>query len=86
MGFQATTVQKKLEDAGFETRLAYGITAVLERDVVGELEDKIVTKDFLDSRLDAKIAELLADMIKWMAGLVGGSTLAIIMALLRLAK
>jgi hypothetical protein len=27
-----------------------------------------------------------AEMIKWMAGLVGGSTLAIIIVLLRLAK
>ena len=86
MTFQATVVQKKLEEAGFDTKLAYGITAVLERDVVGELEDKVVTKEYFDSRLDAKVAELRAEMIKWMAGLVGGSTLAIIMALLRLAK
>ena len=38
MPFQATVVQKKLEEAGFETKLAYGIESVLETDVVGELE------------------------------------------------
>ena len=64
MVFQATVVQKELEEAGFDTKLAYGITAVPERDVVGELEGKVVTKEYLDSRLDAKVAELRAEMIK----------------------
>jgi hypothetical protein len=81
MPFQATVVQKKLEEAGFETKLAYGIAFVLETDVVGELENRVVTK-----YLDAKLAELKVDMIKWMAGMIGGSTLAIILTMLRLVK
>ena len=58
MTFQATVVQKKLEEAGFEPKLAFGITAVLERDVVDDLETKLVTKEYLDARL----AELRGDM------------------------
>lgn len=82
MSFQATVVQKKLEEAGFDTKLAYGITSVLEAHVVADMEQRLVTKDYLD----AKISELKAETIKWMAGLVGGSTLAILVALLRLSK
>jgi hypothetical protein len=93
MAFQATVVQKKLEEAGFEPRLAFGLTAVLERDVVDDLESRLVTREYLDARvaelradLRSEISSLKGEMIKWMAGLVGGSTLAIIMALPRLAK
>jgi hypothetical protein len=100
MAFQATLVQKKLEEAGFEPRLAFGLAAVLERDVVDDLESRLVTREYLDARLAefradlrvelgtvrTEISGLKAEMIKWMAGLVGGSTLAIIIALLRLAK
>lgn len=82
MSFQATAVQTKLEDAGFDAKLAYGLTAVLETDVVRGLEQRLVTKDYLDARL----AELKMDMIEWMAGMIGGSTLAIILTLLRVVK
>ena len=105
--FQATVVQKKLEEAGFEPKLAFGLASVLERDVVDDLESRLVTREYLDAKLAELRAEfrtelasvrteigtvrtemisLKAEMIKWMAGLVGGSTLAIIIALLRLAK
>jgi hypothetical protein len=50
---------------------------------------RLVTRDHLDvklAELDTKLAELKVDLIKWMAGLVAGSTLAIIIALLRIAK
>jgi hypothetical protein len=67
MPFQATVVQKKLEEAGFETKLAYGLASVCETEVVGEFENRFVTKEYLD----AKLAELKVDMIKWMAGMIG---------------
>lgn len=86
MAFQPTAVQKKLEEAGFDSKLAYGLTAVLEADVVRDLEERLVTKEYFDARLAASVAELKAEMIKWMAGLIGGSTLAIILTLLRVVK
>jgi hypothetical protein len=111
MAFHATVVQKKLEEAGFEPRLAFGLASVLERDVVDDLEVRLVTREYLDARLAELKSELKteiaslrtelrtdigavrtdmsglkAELIKWMTGLVGGSTLAIIIALLRVAK
>jgi hypothetical protein len=86
MPFQATVVQKKLEEAGFETKLAYGIASVLETDVVGELENRFVTKEYFDTKLEAELAVLKIEMIKGMAGMIGGSTLAIIVTMLRLVK
>ena len=121
MPFQATVVQKKLEQAGFDSKLAYGIAAVLESDVVGDLEDRLVTRDYFDARIaeldarmakfearietrlagfdvklagfdvklagfDVKLAEQKTELIKWMVGLTAGSTLTIILTLLRLVK
>lgn len=82
MAFQATIVQRKLEEAGFDSKQAFGLTSVLETQVIADQETRLVTRD----HLDAKLAELKVDLIKWMAGLAGGSTLAIIIALLRVAK
>ncbi|HKZ96724.1 MAG TPA: hypothetical protein VJ045_07060 [Hyphomicrobiaceae bacterium] len=82
MGFQATVVQRKLEEAGFDSKQAYGLTAVLETQVISDLEVRLVTRD----HLDAKLAELKVELIKWMGGLIGGSTPAIILALLRVIK
>ena len=104
MTFQSTIVQKKLEDAGFDPKQALGLAAVLESDVVANLEARFVTREYLDARLAELKAELKTEiggimvalkteisgikfeMIKWMAGMIGGSTLAIIVALLRLTK
>jgi ribosomal protein L29 len=136
MPFQATVVQKKLEEAGFEPKLAFGLTAVLERDVVAEAENRFVTREYLDARLAELKAELKteiselrtelkteiselraelrteiaalrteiagvrteiagvrtemsglrAELNKWMAGMVGGPTLVIILTLLRVVK
>jgi hypothetical protein len=115
MAFQATVVQKKLEEAGFEPKLAYGLTAVLERDVVDDLQSRLVTREYFDARLaelkaelrvelrteigavrtemsglraelKTEIAGLRSELIKWMAGFIGGSTLAIILTLPRVMK
>lgn len=132
MGFQATIVQKKLQDAGFDARQALTIASVLETDVVADLDERLVTRahfdaaraqtdakiaelaanmvameariekrlagfesrmaafesrmSSFDAKLDMRIAELRAEMIKWMVGLVAGSTLTIILAMLRLVK
>ena len=51
MTFQSTVVQKKLEDAGFEPKLAHGLTAVLEQDIATSSDAKYVTRDYLDNRL-----------------------------------
>lgn len=61
MTFQATIVQEKLEEAGFDAKLAFGLTAVLERNVVAEAENRFVTREFLDARLEKLRAELKSD-------------------------
>ena len=62
MPFQATAVQRKLEDAGFDKRQAYAITEVLESNVVEDLEQRLVTKDYLDARLSELRGELRTDI------------------------
>lgn len=61
MTFQATVVQEKLEKAGFDAKQAYGIAAVLERDVVRELEQRLVTRDFFEARMADLKSELKTD-------------------------
>ncbi len=43
MAFQATVVQRKLEEAGFEPKLAFAIAEVLERDVIPDMKVDLVT-------------------------------------------
>ena len=140
MTFQATVVQEKLEEAGFDAKLAFGLTAVLERNVVAEAENRFVTREYLDARLEKLRAELKSDiaevraqqdtlrgqqaadtrvitgeiaalraemqgeiaalraemqgsiaalrgeMIKWFVGIMGGTALAVLLGLLRLAR
>jgi len=62
MTFQSTIVQKKLEEAGFETGLAHGLTAVLEQDVIATADNKFVTSDYLDNKLGILRSELKTDM------------------------
>ena len=69
MAFRATAYQKRLEDAGFEPKMAFAQAAAIEEFVVGDLVtsdelksrlDTLETK--FDARLDSKLATLKSEL------------------------
>ena len=75
IAFDTLELSKKLEEAGFSKDQATGAARALS-DTFG---DSIVTRDYLDLRL----AELKADTLKWLFGLLLGQA-ALIGALIKL--
>jgi hypothetical protein len=77
---------QRLEAAGFPPKQAQDMASAISDTIV----ESVVTRDYLDLRLGeirGELAELKADMLKWMFGAVGLQTLAIlggVAALLRL--
>lgn len=69
MEFDATVVQRKLEAAGFEPRLACGLTAVLEPHVVPSLQRGWVTREHMEARVAEAVAETKAKMLEQFAEL-----------------
>jgi hypothetical protein len=95
--FDTLRLAQRLEAAGLRGRQAREIASALS-ETIGEA---VVTREYLDlrlaeldhrlgelsARLEGKIAELRAEILKWMFGAVGLQTLAIlggVAALLRL--
>jgi hypothetical protein len=95
--FDTLRLAQRLEAAGLPGRQAQEIASALS-ETIGEA---VVTREYLDlrlaeldhrlgelsARLEGKIAELRAEILKWMFGAVGLQTLAIlggVAALLRL--
>jgi hypothetical protein len=56
MPFRATAYQKRLEEAGFEPKMAHAQAAAMEEFVISEL----VTKDYLDAKLSEVRSEISA--------------------------
>jgi hypothetical protein len=83
------TIVKRLKDAGFTDVQAETVTDVLRQ--TRELDlSQLVTRDYLDSRLTelesrlrAEIADVKADLLKWLVPLLLGQA-ALIAALVRL--
>jgi len=90
VAFDTLKLAQRLEAAGLPQRQAQEIAGAIS-ETVGEA---VVTREYLDlrlgeltARLEAKIADAPAEMMKWMSGAVGLQTLAILggaAALLRL--
>lgn len=90
VAFDTLKLAQRLEAAGLPGRQAREIASALA-ETIG---DAVVTREYLDlrlgeatARLEAKIAESRAEILKWMFGAVGLQTLAIlggVAALLRL--
>ena len=71
--YDTHTLVKRLEEAGFTERQA----EILARELFDVLFKGLVTREYLDFRL----AELRADIVKWVAGLLiaqGGIIIALI--------
>jgi hypothetical protein len=86
VAFGTLKLAQRQEAAGFPPKQAQDTASAISDTIV----ESVVTRDYLDLRLGeirGELAELKADMLKWMFGAVGLQTLAIlggVAALLRL--
>jgi hypothetical protein len=77
VAFDTLKLAQRLEAAGFPPQQAQDMASAIS-DTIG---DTVVTREYLDLRLGeirAELAELKAEMLKWMIGAVGLQTLAIL--------
>ena len=70
VAFDTLKLSQRLEAAGFPPKQAQDMASAISDAIV----DTVVTREYLDLR----IAELKAEMLKWMFGAVGLQTLAIL--------
>jgi len=73
VAFDTLKLAQRFEAAGVPPKQAQDMASALS-DTIGET---VVTREYLDLRL----AELKADLLKWMVGVIGLQTLAIIGAI-----
>lgn len=100
MAFRAAAYQRRLEEAGFDPKMAHAQASAIEEFVVSET----ITREFLDAKVSELRSDARADfatlraeiktelaaleirLIRWVVGSIGGATLAIILTLLRVVK
>lgn len=82
MTFRSTSYQETLQQAGVPENIARAHAKALEENVI----DEVVTRDHLDKTLDARLAEMKFELVKWIVGSVGAATLTILAAILRFAR
>jgi hypothetical protein len=81
VAFDTLKLAQRLEAAGFPAKQAQDMASAIADTIV----ETVVTRDYLDLRLtelrgdtNTNLAELKADMMRWMFGAVGLQTLAIL--------
>jgi hypothetical protein len=83
--FDTLKLAQLLEAAGFPPKQAQDMASAIAETIV----ETVVTRDYLDLKLaevHREIANLKAEMLKWMFGVVGLQTLAILGSLAALLK
>ena len=70
VAFDTLKLAQRLEAAGFPPKQAQDMASAISETII----DTVVTREYLDLRL----AELKAEILKWMFGVVGLQTLAIL--------
>jgi hypothetical protein len=78
VAFDTLKLAQRLEAAGFPPKQAQDMASAISDTII----DTVVTREYLDLRL----AELKAEMLKWMFGAVGLQTLAILGGVAALLK
>jgi len=81
VAFDTLKLAQRLEAAGFPPKQAQDMASAISETII----DTVVTREYLDLRL----AELKAEILKWMFGVVGLQTIAIlggVAAFLRLIR
>jgi len=83
VAFDTLKLAQRLEAAGFPPKQAQDMASAIGETIV----DTVVTREYLDLRLAelsadtaTKLAELKAELLKWMLGAIGFQTLAVIAA------
>ena len=87
--FDTLRLAQRLEAAGFPSKQAQDMASAISDTIV----DTVVTREYLDLRMTelradttTHLAELKAEMMKWMFGAVGLQTLAILGGVAALLK
>ena len=86
VAFDTLKLAQRLESAGFPPKQAQDMASAIADTVI----ETVVTRDYLDVRLEGvrrEVAESKAELMKWVVGAVGLQTVAIlggVAALLRL--
>ncbi len=70
VAFDTLKLAQRLEAAGFPPKQAQDMASAISETII----DTVVTREYLDLRL----AELKAEILKWMFGVVGLQTLVIL--------
>jgi len=70
VAFDTLKLAQRFEAAGFPPKQAQDMASAISETII----DTVVTREYLDLRL----AELKAEILKWMFGVVGLQTLAIL--------
>ena len=82
MAFKAVAYQDTLQAAGVPEAQAKAHAKAMEDFVVSEM----VTKDYLENTLTAKLSELKFELVKWIIGTVGAASVTLLVAILRFGR
>jgi hypothetical protein len=79
MAFKAIAFQEALQAGGVPEPQARAHAKAVEDDVAGDL----VTNESMKQVLDARLAEMKFELVKWIVGAVGAATLTLLAAIIR---
>jgi hypothetical protein len=82
MSFKAIAYQEALQAGGVPEGQARVHAKAIEDYVASDL----VTNESMKQLLDARVAELKFELIKWMIGSVGAATMTLLVAIIRFGK
>jgi hypothetical protein len=85
VAFDTLKLARRLEAAGFPAKQAQDMASAIADTIV----DTVVTREYLDLRISEvrlEIANVKADILKWMLGAIGFQTLAVIGGIAALFK
>jgi hypothetical protein len=82
MAFKAVAYQDTLQAAGVPEAQARAHAKAMEDFVVSEM----VTKDYLENTLTAKLSELKFELVKWIIGTAGAVGLTLLVTILRFGR
>ena len=69
LSFDTLQYAKRMQSAGMEPHLAEAQAQALA-DALREQHQQLVTREFVDARLNAAASDIKADVIKWVAGML----------------
>jgi hypothetical protein len=80
--FRAVAYQETLQQGGVPENIARAHAKAMEEAVVSDM----VTKEYFETTLASKLAELKFEIVKWIVGSVAASTVTLLVALIRIGR